>query len=228
MCDVDGAGGEGGAVAAASDAVASTEAQRARVARIVESANRMLSAGGEGALQMKDLAARAGVSLATLYRYFPSKDLLLVALGRSRYEAAVAQVAAETPAASGTPGERAASLLLREFRVALREPSVAAALTRVGIEGAPELREPLAAIQDLHEQMVLIAAQSGGAVLSGDARRLIPLLIATFGAGSRAWLAGTKTSDEVRLDIAVACRLLDLPEEHIAAVVSAGRGLAAD
>lgn len=209
----------------AAETVASTDAQRARVARIVESAGRMLATGGEGTLQMKDLAAQAGVSLATLYRYFPSKDQLLVALGRVRYESAVRRVSAEEPAPSGTPGERAASLLLREFRVAQREPAVAAALTRVGMEGAPELRESLAAIQDLHEQMVLIAAQSGGAVLSDDARALLPILIATFGSGSRAWLGGTKTTEQVRLEIALACHLLDLPDAGIAAAVSAARGM---
>ena len=38
----------------------------------------MLSAGGEDALQMKELSQRADVSVATLYRYFPAKDHVLL------------------------------------------------------------------------------------------------------------------------------------------------------
>lgn len=37
------------------------------------------------ALQMKDLAQRADVSLATLYRYFPAKDHVLLP-ARARFE----------------------------------------------------------------------------------------------------------------------------------------------
>jgi len=44
----------------------------------------MLAAGGEDALQMKDLSQRAGVSVASLYRYFPAKDHVLLAILLSR------------------------------------------------------------------------------------------------------------------------------------------------
>ena len=37
----------------------------------------LASRGGYDAVQMRDVAARADVALGTLYRYFPSKDLLL-------------------------------------------------------------------------------------------------------------------------------------------------------
>jgi TetR/AcrR family transcriptional regulator, cholesterol catabolism regulator len=37
---------------------------------------------------MKDLAQRAGLSLATLYRYFPSKDYVLLAVSLARYQEA--------------------------------------------------------------------------------------------------------------------------------------------
>ena len=35
---------------------------------------------------MKELSQRADVSLATLYRYFPAKDHVLLAITLSRYE----------------------------------------------------------------------------------------------------------------------------------------------
>jgi AcrR family transcriptional regulator len=52
----------------AEPAVPSTPAQHGRRDRILESAAAILAAGGEDALQMKELAQRADVSLATLYR----------------------------------------------------------------------------------------------------------------------------------------------------------------
>jgi AcrR family transcriptional regulator len=192
-----------------------TPAQRERVGRIVDAANRTLINGGEAALQMKDLAAQADVSLATLYRYFPSKDVLLVALGRARYEAAVRRLANERPLENGTPGTRAADVLLREFRVAEREPAVAAALTRVSTQDAPELRESLKAIARLHEQMIEIAAAGPGGELAPEVRQMIPLLVATFGSAARAWLGGTKSAEQARLEISLACQLLDLPLEQL-------------
>ena len=48
--------------------------------RILEAALVMVGAHGLGALSMDDLAARAGVSRATLYRLFPGKSVLFTSL----------------------------------------------------------------------------------------------------------------------------------------------------
>ena len=65
-------------------AVPETPGQRARYDRVIAAATEVLIAGGQEAVQMKDLAQRAGVSLATLYRYFPAKDYVLLAVTLSR------------------------------------------------------------------------------------------------------------------------------------------------
>lgn len=204
-----------------------TTAQRDRVSRIVSIANEMLTQGGESALQMKELAARSDVSLATLYRYFPSKDLLLVALGRFRYESALDRIAAGMPVQGATPGERLASLLLREFGVAQREPAVAAALTKVGAHGDPELREAILSMHRLHVQMATLAAVGDGPPLPEPSMALIHLALAAFSDGARAWLSGTRSAEAVRLDLARACLLLDLPAAQAAALDAAARRAAA-
>jgi AcrR family transcriptional regulator len=53
--------------------------QQERRARIVRAAIALLEAGEYDAIQMRDVAQEAGVALATLYRYFTSKEHLYAA-----------------------------------------------------------------------------------------------------------------------------------------------------
>src|SRR5580692_4456641 len=103
----------------AEPAVPSTPAQHGRRDRILETAAAILAAGGEEALQMKDLAQRADVSLATLYRYFPSKDHVLLAISLGNYQAAARKVLQEVPRGA-TARERVTNHMLREFRAQQR------------------------------------------------------------------------------------------------------------
>lgn len=54
-------------------------AQAARRTRIVDAAVELLAASDYDAVQMRDVAERAGVALGTLYRYFSSKEHLYAA-----------------------------------------------------------------------------------------------------------------------------------------------------
>ena len=57
-----------------------TPKQEARRDRVLEAAVAAAVRGGYDAVQMRDVAAEAEVALGTLYRYFASKDQLLVAV----------------------------------------------------------------------------------------------------------------------------------------------------
>src|ERR1700749_4189401 len=118
-------------------AVPSTPAQHDRYQRMLQVATSMLASGGEDALQMKDLAERAVVSLATLYRYFPSKDPLLLAISQARYENALRRVRNESPHGA-TVQERITLHYLREFRAEQRDQRLTPALTRVLTDTRPE------------------------------------------------------------------------------------------
>ncbi|NNE73196.1 MAG: TetR/AcrR family transcriptional regulator, partial [Acidimicrobiales bacterium] len=50
-----------------------------RQARVIETALRLAADGGYEAVQMRDVAARSEVALGTIYRYFSSKDAILIA-----------------------------------------------------------------------------------------------------------------------------------------------------
>ncbi|MGC0362465.1 AcrR family transcriptional regulator [Rhodococcus sp. 27YEA15] len=55
-----------------------TPSQQARFHRIVDAAMESASEGGYDAVQMRSVADRAGVAIGTVYRYFPSKNHMLV------------------------------------------------------------------------------------------------------------------------------------------------------
>ena len=142
-------------------ATPSTPAQHDRYQRMLQAATAMLASGGEDALQMKELADRAVVSLATLYRYFPSKDHLLLAISQSRYENALRRVSAEAPRGA-TVQERVTGHLLREFRAEQRDQRLTAALTRVLSDTRPEYAPVIIQTQQLHLRVLEHVATAGG------------------------------------------------------------------
>ena len=184
----------------------------------------MLAAGGEDALQMKDLSQRAGVSVATLYRYFPAKDHVLLGILLRNYSAALARITAEV-APGATPRERVTGHLLREFRAQQREPRLTAALSRVISETRRSYSEVIEQVEHLHLQMLEHVAGAGHP-LSAEQRQLLPVVQAIFGTATRRWLAGVYSPAQARFEIRVGCRLLDLPDsvmaEDLALTVPAG------
>jgi TetR/AcrR family transcriptional regulator, cholesterol catabolism regulator len=198
----------------AEPAVPSTVAQHGRHDRILAAATVMLAAGGENALQMKDLSQRAGVSVATLYRYFPAKDHVLLGILLRNYSAALTRISAE--AATGTtPRERVTGHLLREFRAQQREPRLTAALSRVISETRRSYSEVIEQVEHLHLQMLEHVAGSGRP-LSAEQRQLLPVVQAIFFAATRRWLAGVYSPAQARFEIRAGCRLLDLPDSAVA------------
>jgi AcrR family transcriptional regulator len=60
---------------------------RATVEVIIEAATQLLESAGERGFNTNAVAERAGVSIGTLYRYFPDKQAILTALARREMEA---------------------------------------------------------------------------------------------------------------------------------------------
>lgn len=167
----------------------------------------MLALGGEEMLQTKELAKRAEVSLATLYRYFPSKDHVLLAISYSRYEDALRRVTNEAPHGA-TVQERVTSHLLREFRAEQRDQKLTAALTRVITDTRREYSQPVRQILELHIHVLRQVAVAGGPISDEQDRRL-RIVVDVFGAATRRWLAGVSSATEARFEIRIGCQLLD-------------------
>jgi TetR/AcrR family transcriptional regulator, cholesterol catabolism regulator len=191
---------------ATTPATPSTPAQHDRYERLIQVATAMLAFGGEEMLQTKELAQRAEVSLATLYRYFPSKDHVLLAIAYSRYENALRRVMNEAPHGA-TAQERVTSHLLREFRAEQRDQRLTAALTRVITDTRPEYSQIVRQIRDLHIQVLRQVAVAGGPISDEQERRL-RIVVDIFGAATRRWLAGVSSAAEARFEIRIGCQLL--------------------
>ncbi len=199
------------AAPSAEPAIPSTPAQHGRRDRILETATVILNAGGEDALQMKELAQRADVSLATLYRYFPAKDHVLLAITLSRYEQALARVRAEPPRA-GSMRERVTAHLLREFRAGQREPLLTAALSHAVTETSRTFSSAIEQIEGTHLQVIRHVAAAGER-LAPWPEAVLPVVADVFNAATRRWLAGMSSPARTRAEIRLGGRLLDLPEE---------------
>nr|WP_049556715.1 TetR family transcriptional regulator [Nonomuraea sp. SBT364] len=106
-----------------------SRSQHQRRKRIVQAAAALASRGGVEAMQMRTVAERAGVALGTLYRYFPSKmDLVVAVVGEEidLLESSIQRRPPSSPTASG----RAVDVLMRATRGLMREPELADALIR--------------------------------------------------------------------------------------------------
>ncbi len=77
----------------------------ATIEAIVEAAAQVLQKEGEEALTTAKVAGRAGVSIGSIYQYFPNKEAILLALIRKEREAIAAEVARKIAAIEPMNGE---------------------------------------------------------------------------------------------------------------------------
>jgi AcrR family transcriptional regulator len=174
-------------------------AKRDRRRRIVEAAHDLLREVGMDDLSGKMIAARAGVSLSTVYNLFGSKDAVLVAVfdqDLARYEALIAAMPAESALARLFQAVDVAAGLYEEdpafYRAAMwRRPAPALAVDAA-------MRRPRARFwQGLVEE-----ALADGQLRAGtDATLLTALLIRQFSAALWEWIAEEIGLEAFRLEV---------------------------
>ena len=120
--------------------------------RIIEAAIELGTEGGYEAVHMRVVAERADVALATVYRYFESKDHLLSA-AVSEWTAQLQSRLARSPAQGDSPIEQLVDVLRRASRALERRPMLTSAFTRALASPDPgvatvalEVRSQIAAI----------------------------------------------------------------------------------
>lgn len=156
------------------------------VATILEAAALILEARGSEGLNTNLVAQRAGVSVGTLYQYFPNKDALIVAL--SKRELAVFFAESERALNEPTGQTALKHLITVSVRQQLRRPALARALdfeeTRPAI--AKELASSKALFHQIFQQILTrddIPAQADLTITTEDLIAVIRAIV--DGAGER-------------------------------------------
>ncbi|GAA2596157.1 TetR/AcrR family transcriptional regulator [Actinomadura fulvescens] len=100
--------------------------QQARRERLLEAARELAHEGGYPAVTMHDVADRAGVARATVYRYFATKDHLLTEVAATWAHRITDDI--DALAIGDTPAERLTALLERIVEVAAGELTLTSAI----------------------------------------------------------------------------------------------------
>ncbi len=109
------------------DVVVLTANQAARRERVLRTALELGADGGYDAVQMRDVAASAGVALGTIYRYFESKDHLLAA-AMVEWVMDLERRVGQKPPKGDSPADRVMDVLSRATRAMEREPQLSEAV----------------------------------------------------------------------------------------------------
>ena len=133
-----------------------TPVQRQRRRRIIDSAVSLAAEGGYDAVQMREVAARADVALGTLYRYFSSKEHLLVA-AMAEQVGGLRQRLAERPPSGEDAADRVVDVLRRATRALQRQPNVTAAMLKSLISSGGDVAETMEPIGEMMTGMVVSA-----------------------------------------------------------------------
>jgi AcrR family transcriptional regulator len=178
------------------------EAARQRRAHIVATALELLSDHEYEAIQMREVAERARVSTATMYRYFSSKEhlyaeVLLVWFLRFRDRT-------RRPLAGATDADRLRSELLRTIRLFQQEPRIWR--TEIALQSSTD---PNA--QRVHDEFAAVHASVLTGVLTDvgpdDAAEIVVIANTVLGMHLRKWATGRCTIADVRRTVS---RCVDL------------------
>jgi len=184
-----------------------TQRQAARRDRVLKAAISLATAGGYEAVQMRDVAAKARVALGTLYRYFSSKDHLLVScLGQWTRE--FQQRVAVKPPTGASQADRVVDVLKRAAGALERSPKLMEAfvtgLTSISAEDEVGLDE-VTEVYGLLTEFVTSAMEDGDEPEAAAIIRVVGMVwLAALMARVRGWAQAGQMAE----DLEAAVRLL--------------------
>jgi AcrR family transcriptional regulator len=165
----------------------------ASVDAILKATVQVLLRVGKERLTTTLVAARAGVSVGTLYQYFPNKSALLRTALKLHVEEILAEVEKVCAAQRGRPVEQVAEALAVAFlAVKMRDPKKSRALYAISsdVEGAKVSASAVARVNDA----IVGLLRSSPEVLATDLRLMATVLQSTI-AGVKRQLLESDTSE---------------------------------
>ena len=184
-----------------------TPEQQDRRRRIIDAAFELGAEKGYDAVQMRDVAAISNVSLATIYRYFSSKDHLLAA-AMTGWMAKLQARVAQSPPRGDDAVEQLVDVLRRGCRAMERQPKLTRALVRA--MGASD-----AGVEESATQVRGQMASLAGGILAGIDSPVREDIFSVLGhvwySALVTWANGRRDFDSVIHDLERAARVLVTP-----------------
>jgi TetR/AcrR family transcriptional regulator, cholesterol catabolism regulator len=161
-----------------------TSRQLIRRAKIIEAVIDLIAEVGADAVQMRDVSRRSGVALATVYRYFNSKDYLLAAALEDWQKRLTRRILASRAGHSNTdPLPGILDYLRRAQRAFHRNPNMTALMFQTTTSADPEARATV-------DQMNRTNTEMFNRLLEGVAPEDIPNITFGLNAALSSSLAG--------------------------------------
>jgi len=183
--------------------------------RIFDVAIELAEEGGYDNVRQRDVAARAGVALGTLYKRFRSKeDILSAALERET--AQLERKLERLPVKAPTAEERLVAFYSVLTRALTKRPNFTRAVLRAMASGQPEVAKHVVAYQGRMNAMLIATMRGGGRMTYSDAtvspptekeHTLALLLQQNWFASLIGWSAGLHSQGEVIEHVKTAARL---------------------
>ncbi|MCA9673815.1 MAG: TetR family transcriptional regulator [Kofleriaceae bacterium] len=189
--------------------------EKSRIDKIFDVAIELAEAGGYDNVRQRDVAARAGVALGTLYKRFRSKeDILSAALERD--SAKLERRIEKTPIKGDSVEDRLLGFYTMLTRALCRRPHYARAVVRAMASGQPEVARHVVAYQGRMNAMLIATMRGVGRLTIGDAtadpptereQTLALLLQQNWFASLVGWAAGLHSQADVIEHVRMALRL---------------------
>ncbi|WP_431972384.1 TetR family transcriptional regulator [Nocardia sp. bgisy134] len=179
---------------------------------------KLAAEGGYDAVQMREIARLSEMSLHTLYRYYPSKDDIILIASTAEVERLRLDVISRPPSGK-TPGDRAATALMRAFRVLHDNRGFAHAVAtcyHVPAAFNPEFDDEATQGPDFgkFEEVVALATWGPDHLITREQQMALRALSSVFVTALISWLNGTLGQKAIGEQFSFAAhRLIDLPAE---------------
>jgi TetR/AcrR family transcriptional regulator, cholesterol catabolism regulator len=180
-----------------------SRSQTIRRQRIINVALSMLETRSYDQLQMRDISQAANLALATVYRYFPSKELLLARVFEQWCEGYWNRLAR---AADGRANaDRLIDLASRSVEAYESQPNILLMISALQLSSDPAVSAVMGDIRQRAERFFLDALE--GLDLT-DAAGIVGVVFAVMGAKLAEWVRGAISIGEVHHAMETTIRLL--------------------
>lgn len=184
-----------------------TDAQQRRRVAILDAARALATKGGYDAVQMRDVAEKAGVALGTLYRYFPSKTHLLIAVMQDM-SAALVRATARRPPVGDAPADRVIALLDAANAGLQRTPGLAEAMIRSIMFADASAAADVDAVTNMTAEALVIAIHGEQRPPSADDATLARIIGHVWWSNILGWLSGRSSASQMADELALTARRL--------------------